>query len=156
MAIDVKEIIDDIILKISQNTTDIIQFNGVELLNSLNKFSDFIDAFSKIFFQLFIQSRKSLTKGINTLLDDWKIDKRFDPFLDLLDHFNDSVNNFFKNLDYFVILKQPVMEFYKSITKRSRNVKNIDIDHSKQFTENLQSKSKNAASNSLDDVNNSE
>ena len=105
MTIDIKEIIDDIILKISKNATDIIQFNGVELLNSLNKFSDFLDAFSKIFFQLFIQSRKSLTKGLNTLLDNWKLDKRFDPFLDLLDYFNNNINDFFKNLDYFVILK---------------------------------------------------
>ena len=105
MAIDIKEIIDDVILKISQNTTDIIQFNGVEFFNTLNKFSDFFDAFAKIFFQVFIQSRKGLTNGFNTLLDNWKLDKRSNPFLDLLYHFNNSVNNFFKNLDYFVILK---------------------------------------------------
>ena len=48
------------------------------------------------------------------------------------------------------------MEFYKSIAKRSRNIKNIDIDHPKQFTEDLQSKSKNATSNGRDDVNNGE
>ena len=105
MAVDVKEIIYDIVLKISKNTTDIIQFNGVELLNSLNKFSDFLDAFSKIFFQLFIQSRKCLTNGFNTLLNNWKLDKRSNPFFNLLDHFDNSVNNFFKNLYYFVILK---------------------------------------------------
>ena len=105
MAVDVKEIIYDIILKISKNTTDIIQFNGVEVLNSLNKFSDFIDAFSKIFFKIFIQSRKCITNGFNTLLDNWKLDKRSNPFLDLLDRFDNSVNNLFKNLDYFVILK---------------------------------------------------